>query len=974
MIKNNIPNILLIGAGRFGEKHLQTLQTLEKKGILRITGVFVSTEETKNRIEKKYDVSVWTNIDTDLLKKVDAVDIVTPPETHFEIAMKCIPFTNILIEKPLAMNVEDAKKITFEARKYGRTFMVGHIFRFNPVVKRLKLLLTSQKNESILISGSFINSLDTYIDRPIALELPHLFDIVDYIFEIDPEIISATSSEHTQIIDILYSKNIHANLTIGWQGKEKIRTLNFLSSKTEIKCDLNLNTISIRDFAKNETQIIQCTSDESPLYEEINTFIKLLNNEQVPYADGNTGIKLVTTAEKIETQLKEPKQIKKLKIAVIGGGIFGINCAIEISKFADVTLFEKNDDIMLEASFVNQYRHHWGYHYPRSEKTVGDIRRVMDDFEKIYDKAILREFPTYYSIAKTGSKTTPEEYVGFCNKHKLPFTIEYPDEKFLNRDKVSMSLKTFEPIYNYDLLKQITNSLINKSINLKIKLKTEVVDGKINNIGEKVLTIIDSLNNRTEEKFDYVINATYAKYNNFCHWFNFPIKPVRIDLVEALIVKLPLPRISIAVMDGPFTNLVPTSKDGVFTLVHIKESMLERYVPENGLPHTEERKKTMIKETLEKSKEWIPILDKAEVLDVRYVHRAVNAYREHDDARPSDTTYHGFGCWSILGGKIVNSVSTAKEIAGEIKKINIMNPLKLTTQDQLDTPILLMIFNRPEISDKSFEVIRSMKPKQLFICADGPRKDRLLDAEKCAKAREIVNRVDWPCEVRTLFQKENLGCGLGSVTGINWMFENVDRGIIMDDDCLPNKSFFLFCQDLLEKYKNNQKIMHISGNNFQQGKKRGSASYYFSEYTHNWGWATWARAWKYNDFYMVSPETQKHIWDKQWINSVRRQKGLAILPNVNLVSNIGSGADATHTAEITEYSNMPAQNIIFPLVHPRVIRRNIIADFFTYRKVFEGRLRTLVFKNLLGITPKSLRSPLQNAANIIKKREREIKK
>jgi len=142
-----------------------------------------------------------------------------------------------------------------------------------------------------------------------------------------------------------------------------------------------------------------------------------------------------------------------------------------------------------------------------------------------------------------------------------------------------------------------------------------------------------------------------------------------IDLVEALIVKLPLPRISLAVMDGPFTNLVPTNKKNIFTLVHIKESMLERYVPKNGIPHGKKRTKTMIKETLHKSMEWLPILKEAEVVDVRYIHRAVNvSSRKKDDARPSDVTYHGFGTWSILGGKIVNSVTTAKEISNYIKK------------------------------------------------------------------------------------------------------------------------------------------------------------------------------------------------------------------------------------------------------------------------------------------------------------------
>ena len=285
---------------------------------------------------------------------------------------------------------------------------------------------------------------------------------------------------------------------------------------------------------------------------------------------------------------------------------------------------------------------------------------------------------------------------------------------------------------------------------------------------------------------------------------------------------------------------------------------------------------------------------------------------------------------------------------------------------QLDTPILLMIFNRPDTSDRSFEVVRKMRPKQLFICADGPRRDRPDDTAKCEKARAIAERVDWPCVLKTLFQNENLGCGLGSVTGINWMFEHVDRGIIMDDDCLPHPSFYYFCQELLEKYKDNPKVMHVSGNNFQEGKKRGKASYYFSHYTHNWGWATWRRAWRLNEFESVGPELRRHIWDKQWLNSVRKHDGLAILPNVNLVSNIGWGEDATHTSGDSEFTDMPAQAMHFPLMHPKRVRRSISADYFTYRKVLGGKLRTLVFKKIMDHAPRFLRPSLRNAADAIK--------
>jgi predicted dehydrogenase len=678
--RGGIPRILLIGAGSFGEKHLINLINLEKAGILKLAGVVVATEKTRAMIAEKYTVTVSTTIDPEILKTVDAVDIVTPPETHLEVALACLPYTNVLIEKPLATTVADATRIAAVAKKYKRVLMVGHIFRFNPVVERLEKILEPLQHQHCLITGSFTNPLDNDMGRDIFLELPHLFDIVHALFHRPAGIISTNMRGRTAQVSIRYGTGLHATFNLGWEGDVRTRTINFQFSKKEIRCNLATNIITIHDIKKGTIETIDCNEKAQPLEKELALFAQILRGKKVRaamYPDSRVGIEIVRVAEKagqavthreIPTSAKSPRAPKKIRIAVIGAGIFGTNCALELSKYGEVTVFEKNDDIMKEASYINQYRHHWGYHYPRSDKTVQDIRKAIRDFEDIYNPSIIREFPTYYAIAKSGSKTTHQEYIDFCSRHELPFTIEYPDAEYLNRDRISLSLKTFEPIYDYHKLKKQVRSALTKNKHITIRFGTRVIDGHIEEDGMKSLSIENPKGKKTLEQFDYVINTTYAQYNKFSHWFKFPIKPVRIDLVETLIVKLPLPKISLAIMDGPFTNLVPTNTDNLFTLVHIKESMLERYVPDNGLPRKGKRMITRIKETLEKSIEWLPILKKAEVVDVRYIHRAVNAHREHDDARPSDMTYHGFGCWSILGGKIVNSVSTAKEIGEEIKK------------------------------------------------------------------------------------------------------------------------------------------------------------------------------------------------------------------------------------------------------------------------------------------------------------------
>lgn len=283
---------------------------------------------------------------------------------------------------------------------------------------------------------------------------------------------------------------------------------------------------------------------------------------------------------------------------------------------------------------------------------------------------------------------------------------------------------------------------------------------------------------------------------------------------------------------------------------------------------------------------------------------------------------------------------------------------------KLDTPVLFIIFNRPETTKKVFDAIRLVKPKQLFIAADGFRIDIVGEKEKCEETRRIATSVDWDCDVSILFQENNLGCGLGPTKAISWFFEHVEEGIILEDDCLPNHSFFTFCEELLKYHRNDKRIMHISGNNFHFGKKFGNNSYYFSMYSHNWGWATWKRAWVLFDyemkdwiefknslqfFQLMNSEKErffwekemqkiynenKSVWDYQWMLTIWVNNGLAILPNVNLVSNIGFGSDATHTHnEKSPVSNVKTGEIK-QIKHPNRIMINKLADRNTFTKVF----------------------------------------
>ena len=277
-----------------------------------------------------------------------------------------------------------------------------------------------------------------------------------------------------------------------------------------------------------------------------------------------------------------------------------------------------------------------------------------------------------------------------------------------------------------------------------------------------------------------------------------------------------------------------------------------------------------------------------------------------------------------------------------------------------NTPILFLIFNRPESTARVFEKIREVKPKQLFVAADGPRLNKEGEKDLCEKTRNtVLKNIDWDCEVKTLFREQNLGCGKAVSSAITWYFENVEEGIILEDDCFPDTSFFKFCEELLHKYRDNTEVMTISGSNFA-GKSNSKYSY-FKGLGGIWGWASWRRAWALYDKNMEGwsiPKNQELVkneigskewfdfyypmftncyenkidtWDVQWFYSILINKGISINPKVNLVQNIGFGADSTHTSNADNIvAKLKSNSIDFPLVHPNNLTsdKKILKEFY----------------------------------------------
>ncbi len=291
------------------------------------------------------------------------------------------------------------------------------------------------------------------------------------------------------------------------------------------------------------------------------------------------------------------------------------------------------------------------------------------------------------------------------------------------------------------------------------------------------------------------------------------------------------------------------------------------------------------------------------------------------------------------------------------------------------TPVVFMVFNRPEETARVFAEIRKARPKRLLIIADGPRSAS--ERPVCDSVRKIVSNIDWSCTVSKNFSEKNIGCGKRIHSGLDWAFSQVDKAIILEDDCVPDPTFFSFCEEMLERYQYDEHVMHVAGTYMQEGNRNfhTKESYYFSIIPNIWGWATWRRAWQHYDFdikqwpslkesgelttWFAHPAAYERFskvwdqyyqheidsWDGQWTFTCIVNQGLCINPSVNLVTNIGFNDKGTHFKGDSTPGNKPLQQMKFPLIHPDIIIPNRTADTFKYRVGF-GIDKKLIYRIL----------------------------
>lgn len=287
-------------------------------------------------------------------------------------------------------------------------------------------------------------------------------------------------------------------------------------------------------------------------------------------------------------------------------------------------------------------------------------------------------------------------------------------------------------------------------------------------------------------------------------------------------------------------------------------------------------------------------------------------------------------------------------------------------------PVLLIVFNRPDYTKQVLNSLALVRPNTLYVAADGPRQGKEKDSYLCSEVRRLFlgdspEFISWDCQIKLLFQEENLGCRVAVTAALNWFFEQEEEGIILEDDIVSDPSFFPFCCELLERYRHDERVGVVAGNNHQRLPPSDGSSYRFSIYSHCWGWATWRRAWLCNDpqlkgwpafregkyleqlggkllarrwSYLLDQvcDGQIDTWDIVWQFSCWQQGFLTVIPAVELVENIGFGIDATHTLDERSPLGKPG-SLSFPLCHPTVIEADRLRDQDTLRRLYQRSRR-----------------------------------
>ncbi len=665
--------VAIIGAGKIGKYHVKEFSNLGAEVVAILGSTRESSSKTAESLKKEFGINVrpYHKID-ELIKweRLDAVSICTPPEIHEDQVRICLENNlHVICEKPFV-------------ETHGNNYNIVREL-FDIAEKRKKILTINTQWISIVdyfrrhIDLNKLTNLSMYME-PAERGIDMLNDFLPHSNSVLIEMIPNGKAEN---IEFLSRGDEDMSIKFKYKNSEgecEIRYDFKLRAKKPGEIIFSLNGESFkREIGPAYKQTFvgyeRSFEIEDPLKVSIKRFLGAVGEFNEPLANKKEILENIALTDKIVAQYwlqsgkRDGLKKKNERVAVIGGGIFGVSAALELSKNFSVTLYERSGELLSGASRDNHLRHHGGYHYPRSKETAIECLKSRESFEREYGACIIRPFNHYHAIAKEDSKTTPGNYLKFCEELGLPYEIVDLDPKLINKEKVSLIVKVAEYSYNPMKMLEIVKEKL-KNSKVEVKLSHEIKGGEI--MGDKKILRISSSLGNTEEEFDFVINATYTNFNKFNKWFGLPQKKALYELVELLEIELPIKeKLGLSIFDGQFSSLMPRAEEGRFTLAHIKEEIINDFVSDNLDPEImlSQNRRTNKENILKASIADFPILKEAKIIRSIYTIRAVKANVDDTDERPSEITNHGNGLFSIFSGKVVTCVDVAERISSMIE-------------------------------------------------------------------------------------------------------------------------------------------------------------------------------------------------------------------------------------------------------------------------------------------------------------------
>lgn len=677
-------NITIIGAGHYG---FMIAKKYLKKPEISLTGII--TRNINKKIPKELaDVAFFSSMadwETRYGKptKDDVFDLCVHENILIQELEKLtiMGAKNFILPKPIALTKNRLNKILEIIKKNKLNIVVSSQWQYatltQEIAKLYNALKKKEKIKEIKILFGKIPEPERKYHSPITTFLPHILEIVHTSKVLDIQKTSfkiKESNSNKIVLNGLVKSNIRVSIEANLAHTKKEQIMEIYTDKN-LKPSIVINFTGIigkESFIKYPE--IEVNRNKHEVKEDV---LENMIDKQITILKRKGGRdrmkKYIPIAKKIvEIEKKRPK-----KIAIIGGGVFGVLSAIEIAKKGyAVDIFEKNEEILLEASLVNQCRIHMGYHYPRDKETAIATLSAEKLFRKTFPNAVVKnDFENYYCLSKENSKTSPEEYIKFCQDIGLPINTEWPKNINISKDHINFCLKVPEKIFDNTKMRERLYSLINKDRKINIYKSTEIISIKERN-RVYVLTSKNKGDIKEEHDYDGIINAAYSNVNKIHEMAGLNTPNYQYELCEMVVMSHPWKdKSGIAVMDGPFFGIMPFGFSKNYLMYDVEISVLERTVgkfpnfkkninyhnkPTNAIKRFNKYKT--------KIEPYLPQIKNSKYITSLYATRIVLPKRDADDARPTIVSNPAPGFWTIFSGKIATCAPYSKILAEKIEE------------------------------------------------------------------------------------------------------------------------------------------------------------------------------------------------------------------------------------------------------------------------------------------------------------------